>query len=73
VRVSVHVDLGGWLLVSLDTEGVPARRLWLPLQRAGLGPHWHALRCALYSRAPPAAPVAATRADAARRTGTDSA
>jgi hypothetical protein len=28
-----------------------SRRLWLPLQRVGLEPQWHALRCALYSRA----------------------
>ena len=71
VRVSVHVDLGSWLLVSLDTGGIPVRRLWLPLQRAGLEPQWHALRCALYSRAPLAASVAAARADAVQRAGTD--
>jgi len=71
VRVSVHVDLGGWLLVSLDTESIPVRRVWLPLQRAGLESHWHALRCALYSRAPIAAADAASRAEAAGRPGTD--
>jgi hypothetical protein len=71
VRMSVHVDLGGWLLVRLDTEGIPARRQWLPLQRTGLEPQWHALRCALYSRAPLAAPVVAARADTAQRAGTD--
>ncbi|MCB2020739.1 MAG: hypothetical protein KDG44_08030 [Burkholderiaceae bacterium] len=45
----VALDLGGWMLLRFvpDTAGGGAR--WIPLQRRGLEPQWHALRCAVYA------------------------
>ncbi|MCW7541802.1 hypothetical protein OOT46_28800 [Aquabacterium sp. A7-Y] len=63
-RVEVAADLGRWMLLRLwpDSPGAAGagRGLWLPVQAAGLGPGWHALRCALYSPTPVADPLAAT-------------
>ncbi|MBA3596093.1 MAG: hypothetical protein H0W40_01750 [Methylibium sp.] len=60
--LTVAMDLGAWLLLQFraepDTVARPHRR-WLPLQRAGLQAHWHALRCALYSPRPQATSPAA--------------
>lgn len=54
-EVSVAIDLGAWLLLRFDAApGARPRRAWLPLQRAGQEPDWHALRCALYSPRPAA-------------------
>jgi hypothetical protein len=53
--VSIALDLGDWMLLhcrpsSAPEEGPVRRRVrWIPLQRSTLRPHWHALRCALYS------------------------
>jgi hypothetical protein len=58
--LAVAVDLGSFLLLTLtrsDASRWPSRR-WLPVQRRGLEPAWHALRCAVYSP-PPVAPQAA--------------
>lgn len=57
VQLTVAMDLGPWLLLSLQA-GRRRRRHWLPATAAQAGPHWHALRAALYSRAPEA-PLAA--------------
>jgi hypothetical protein len=59
-EVVLALDLGAWLLLAFHPHaGVPgpARRRWLPLQRAGLEADWHALRCALYSPRPAAPPA----------------
>ncbi len=60
--LTVAMDLGAWLLLQFrvgpDTVARPGRQ-WLPLQRAGLQAHWHALRCALYSPRPQATSPAA--------------
>lgn len=50
-RVSLMLDLGGWMLVRF----VPANRasfqaaLWLPFRRRDVGGAWRALRVALYA------------------------
>jgi hypothetical protein len=52
--LSVSVDLGSWMLLRFQPDA-PARRFgatWLPVQRRGLEPQWHALRCAVYSPRP---------------------
>lgn len=49
--VTVALDLGGWMLLRFDASAPPRRR-WLPVDRAGLGGDWHALRCAVYSARP---------------------
>jgi hypothetical protein len=51
--LEVAIDLGAFLLLRL----VERRRTiaWLPVQRRGVEPHWHALRCAVYSPPFPAA------------------
>jgi len=56
-EITVSVDLGPWMLLrfrpamsSLSSRW--ARPSWLPVQRRGFGPHWHALRCAVYSPRP---------------------
>jgi hypothetical protein len=54
-EVSVALDLGGFLLLRfVALSPVAGRRTarWLPVQRRGLEPHWHALRCAVYSPRP---------------------
>jgi hypothetical protein len=55
-ELSVAIDLGHWLLLRWHpAEGSTGRAPgWLPVQRRGLEPQWHALRCALYSPRPPA-------------------
>lgn len=60
-EVVLALDLGAWLLLAFHPHAGapgPARRRWLPLQRAGLEADWHALRCALYSPRPAAPPTA---------------
>jgi hypothetical protein len=67
--LSVTLDLGAWMLLRFqaDTPGRGSRMTWLPVQRRGLEPQWHELRCAVYSPRPArdAAPDAARDADAA--------
>lgn len=57
-RVVVTLDLGSWMLLRLVPDGADRRRraraAWLPVQARGLEPHWHALRCAVYSPTPAA-------------------
>ena len=60
-RAIARIDLGDWMLLQLVAhDGRFA--VWLPVQRAGLEPRWHALRCAVYS------PYAAAKAGVAGMT-----
>jgi len=57
-RLTIALDLGAWMLLRFDPDPSAARgsrTTWLPVQRRGLEPRWHALRCAVYC-ARPAAP-----------------
>ena len=61
--ISVAIDLGPWMLLRFrPIASSPWRQsmqsMWLPVQRRGIEPQWHALRCAVYS------PHAADAADA---------
>ena len=52
--LAVALDLGGWMLLEFCCDG-PRRRLrrcWIPVQRRGIEPQWHALRCAVYAHGP---------------------
>jgi hypothetical protein len=48
----VMIDAGAWLLLRLRGAAPRPRTVWLPLQRRGLEPAWHALRAAVYSPRP---------------------
>lgn len=53
-ELRVAIDLGSWMLLRF-TPVVPDARpkvVWVPAQRRGLEPQWHALRCAVYSPRP---------------------
>ena len=54
-EISVAVDLGPWLLLRFRPATSSRWRppSWLPVQRVGIEPQWHALRCAVYSPRPP--------------------
>ena len=63
-EISVAIDLGPWMLLRFRPTASSAwwqsmQSTWLPVQRRGIEPQWHALRCAVYS------PRAADMADAA--------
>ena len=63
-ELAVAIDLGRWMLLWFRPAAPQPRPLltWLPAQRRGIEPHWHALRCAVHSpRAPAAADPAAGR------------
>ena len=52
--LAVVLDLGGWMLLEFRCD-VPQRILrrgWIPVQRRGIEPQWHALRCAVYAHGP---------------------
>jgi hypothetical protein len=56
-RLEVAIDLGAWMLLRFEHDFTPelgrtGRTRWLPVQRRGLEPAWHALRCAVYSARP---------------------
>jgi hypothetical protein len=55
-ELRVAIDLGPWMLLRFtpDAGATGAAPTWLPVQRRGLEPHWHALRCAVYSPRPDA-------------------
>jgi len=59
VCVTVAMDLDRWLLLALRPSEGPGRCLWLPATAWQAAAHWHALRAALYSRAPES-PLAAS-------------
>jgi hypothetical protein len=63
--LAVTVDLGSWMLLKFahDVTGSPRRVTWLPVQRRGIEPRWHALSCAVFC----ARPAQGHAADAARR------
>jgi hypothetical protein len=59
--LTVHVDLGSWMLVCWQPHQVEANRIkapwmrsvagqWLAIERRGLQGDWHALRCAVFGR-----------------------
>ena len=50
-ELRVVLDLGGWMLLRFRGDAPPTalRRGWIPVQRRGIEPHWHALRCAVYA------------------------
>ena len=54
--LSVAIDLGVWMLIrfTADDRSARPRVAWVPAQRAGHAPQWHALRCAVYSPRPDA-------------------
>jgi hypothetical protein len=62
VRATVAMDLDRWLLLALQPSEVPGRRHWLPATALQAGARWHALRAALYSRAPESPLAASTPA-----------
>ena len=48
--LAVMLDLGPWLLLRLRAPGQGGAH-WVPVSAAEVGPAWHALRAAAYSRA----------------------
>lgn len=54
VELTVRVDLGAWMLLQVRStaSGFPRDRIWLPIQKQGLEPVWHTLRCALFAAIP---------------------
>lgn len=46
---SVRLDLHTLLLLRWQDDGAAGRPRWLLPHRAGAGPHWHALRVALFA------------------------
>jgi hypothetical protein len=60
-RLVVSVDLGGWMLLHFkpDDATVLQRGTWLPVQRRGHEPDWHALRCTVYCARPVSLPTVA--------------
>ena len=51
-ELQVALDLGAWLLLRFIPEAAGGRARWLAVQRRGLEPQWHALRCAIYAPLP---------------------
>ena len=53
-ELAVAMDLGAWMLLRFEplARARWATPVWLPVQRAGIEPQWHALRCAVYSPRP---------------------
>ena len=60
-ELSVVIDWGAWMLLRFSpaAPGSHQRSAWLPVQRGGIAPHWHALRCAVYSPRPVSAETSA--------------
>ncbi|MBC7482462.1 MAG: hypothetical protein H7337_11330 [Rhizobacter sp.] len=52
--ILVAIDLGAWMLLRFRPAiASPLRRpIWLPIQRWGIEPQWHALRCAVHAPRP---------------------
>ncbi len=53
-EVSVAIDLGAWMLLRFRPLNASRwrRPTWLPVQRRGIEPQWHALRCAVHAPRP---------------------
>jgi hypothetical protein len=60
-RLTVAVDAGAWMLLRFvpDRRTVWRSGLWLPVQRRGHEPAWHALRSTVYCARPVTLPAAA--------------
>ena len=54
--ISVAIDLGAWMLLCFRPLNASRwrRPIWLPVQRRGIEPQWHALRCAVHAPQPAA-------------------
>jgi hypothetical protein len=61
--VAVAIDLGGWMLLRFVPGAGGGRARWIALQRHGLEPQWHALRCAVYAPRPAALALSETGND----------
>lgn len=48
-EVMVALDLGAWMLLRFTPGAGVGRARWIAVQRRGLEPQWHALRCAVYA------------------------
>jgi hypothetical protein len=48
-RLSVAIDLGGWVLLRFNADET-RRRVWLAASERGVGADWNSLRAAVYSR-----------------------
>ena len=55
-NISVAIDLGAWMLLCFRPLNASRwrRPIWLPIQRGGIEPQWHALRCAVHAPRPAA-------------------
>jgi hypothetical protein len=58
-RLTISLDVAGFLLLYFSAaesaqglRNFPGRGRWLAVQRRGHEPHWHALRCTVYSARP---------------------
>lgn len=61
-QLHVALDLGAWLLLRFIPDAAERGASWLAVQRRGLEPQWHALRCAIYAP-PPKPPQAGATVD----------
>lgn len=48
----VALDLGAWMLLRFIPDAAGGRARWVAVQRRGLEPQWHALRCAVHAPRP---------------------
>ena len=55
-QLAVALDLGAWMLLKFSHQRDARRPHWLPVQRMGIEPSWHALRCAVYCARPADSP-----------------
>jgi hypothetical protein len=67
----VTIDLGPWMLLRFSPLMLATSRwrptsTWVPAQRLGVEPHWHGLRCAVYSPRPAAVAIGAATTASAR-------
>ena len=68
--LDLMIDLGPWMLLRLQSGKSARHAIWIPVSAADAGASWHALRSAVYSRAPkstagaqPAEPGSTAKAD----------
>ncbi|MEO8123860.1 MAG: hypothetical protein ABI633_07405 [Burkholderiales bacterium] len=45
----VALDLGAWMLLRFIPDATGRGARWIAVQRHGLEPQWHTLRCAIYA------------------------
>jgi hypothetical protein len=60
-RLVVAMDFGAWMLLRFIPDSATLLRpgTWLPVQRLGHEPAWHALRCTVYCARPVSLPAVA--------------